>query len=473
MNISYAGVKQLEGKYLLQDRTNGTIYETTQFIFILVGIYLFANYDKEIRKKYVRKFYDMTSLFKITLPTPIMAGVRTSVRQFSSCVLIESDDDLNSINATASAIVKYVSKRAGIGINGGRIRALGSRIRSGETSHTGCIPFYKYFLSAVKCCSQGGVRGGAATLFYPVWHLEVESLIVLKNNTGTEENRIRQMDYGVQFNYLIYKRFLENGNITLFSPHEVKDLYEAFFNNQKQFEFLYNKYENDSSIKKKTVKARDLFLKFMQERANTGRIYLQNVDHCNTNSAFNSNLAPIHQSNLCMEITLPTKPLYDIQDKDGEIALCTLSAINLGNIDCLEELEEVTDVIVRALDHLLDYQEYFLEASKNSSLKRRTLGIGVTNLAFYLAKNNKKYSDGSANDLVHNTFEYIQYYCLKSSLNLAKEYAPCTLFHETSYAKGILPIDRYKKDVDYFCTNKLLLNWEDLREQIKKIRLKK
>lgn len=473
LNFSYAAVKQLEGKYLAQNRSTGEIYESAQFLFMLVGMCLFINYkNKAQRIDLVKKFYNDSSLFKISLPTPIMAGVRTPTRQFSSCVLIESDDDLDSINATAGAIVKYVSQRAGIGINGGRIRAVDSPIRNGEANHTGCIPFYKHFYSAVKSCSQGGVRGGAATLFYPIWHLEVENLLVLKNNAGVEENRIRHLDYGVQFNGLMYKRFLEDGNITLFSPHDAKDLYDAFFQDQKTFEKLYIKYEKNENIKSKTINARDLFSKFMLERANTGRIYLQNVDHCNTHSAFNPKKAPIRQSNLCVEITLPTKPLYSVEDSEGEIALCTLSAVNLGAINSLDELEQTTETIVRALDALLDYQNYPLKAAEKSTKNRRALGIGVTNFAYYLAKNNVKYSDYSANSLVHNTFEALQYYSLKASIKLAKEQGKCPAFDDTSYAQGLLPIDTYKKAIDTFCNNNLNFDWESLRNEIKKYGLR-
>jgi len=396
MNFSYAAVKQLEGKYLVQNRVTGEIHESPQMLYMLVGMCLFQEYKGKARIKIVKRFYDASSNFKISLPTPIMAGVRTPTRQFSSCVLIETDDDLDSISAASGAIVKYVSQRAGIGINAGKIRALGSPIRGGEATHTGCIPFFKHFHTAVKSCSQGGVRGGAATLFYPLWHLEVEGLIVLKNNTGTDENRIRHLDYGVQFNGLMYERFLKDENITLFSPNDVPGLYDSFFADQKKFKKLYEKYEKDDSIRKQQISARELFAMFMKERANTGRIYLQNVDHCNTHGAFDPSQAPIKQSNLCMEITLPTKPLYSVQDKEGEVALCTLSAVNLGALDSLDELEDITDIIVRSLDSLLDYQDYPLKAAEIASNNRRTLGIGVTNLAYYLAKNGAKYSDGQA-----------------------------------------------------------------------------
>lgn len=467
MNFSYAAVKQLEGKYLLQNRSTGEIFESAQFLYILIAAALFSKYPTETRMDYIVRFYNAVSQFKISLPTPIMAGVRTPTRQFSSCVLIECDDNLDSINATSSSIVKYVSQRAGIGINAGRIRALGSPIRGGEANHTGCIPFYKHFQTAVKSCSQGGVRGGAATLFYPLWHLEVQSLLVLKNNRGVEENRVRHMDYGVQFNKLMYQRLIKGENITLFSPSDVPGLYDAFFANQDKFEALYLQYEQDESIRKESIKASELFSLFAQERASTGRIYLQNVDHCNTHSPFDPDVAPIKQSNLCLEIALPTKPLQSFDDPNGEIALCTLSAFNLGIIKSLDELEELAELAVRALDNLLSYQDYPIVSAEKSSLARRTLGIGVINYAYYLAKNGVRYSDGSANRLTHETFEAIQYYLLKASNKLAKEVGACDWFNETTYAQGVLPIDTYKKDLDALCSNELKLDWESLRQDIK------
>ncbi|MFY9179146.1 MAG: class 1a ribonucleoside-diphosphate reductase subunit alpha [Venatoribacter sp.] len=467
LSFSYAAVKQLEGKYLVQNRVSGEVYESAQFLYVLIAACLFANYDQERRLDFIKRFYDAASTFKISLPTPIMAGVRTPTRQFSSCVLIEAGDSLDSINATSSAIIKYVSQRAGIGINGGRIRALGSPIRGGEAFHTGCIPFYKHFQTAVKSCSQGGVRGGAATLFYPIWHSEVESLLVLKNNRGVEENRVRHLDYGVQINKLMYERLIKNGNITLFSPSDVPGLYDAFFEDQAKFEELYVKYEQQESIRKKTVKAVDLFSSMMQERASTGRVYIQNVDHCNTHSPFNPAKAPVRQSNLCLEIALPTKPLNDVNDEEGEIALCTLAAFNLGTLESLDDFEELAELIVRALDSLLSYQDYPIKAAKKASLRRRTLGVGVINYAYYLAKHHVKYSDGSANGLTHRTFEAMQYYLLKASNNLAKEQGACEAFADTVYADGILPIDSYKKDVDGFCSEPLHYDWEALRQEIK------
>ena len=471
LSFAYAAVKQMEGKYLVQDRVSKQVFESPQFLYMLVGMCLFASYDKQYDKAarldYIKRFYDATSTFKISLPTPIMSGVRTPSRQFSSCVLIECDDSLDSINATTSAIVRYVSQRAGIGVNAGRIRALGSPIRGGEAQHTGCIPFYKLFQTAVKCCSQGGVRGGAATLFYPIWHLEVENLLVLKNNRGVEDNRVRHMDYGVQINKTIYQRLIKNQNVTLFSPSDVPGLYDAFFADQAEFERLYEQYEQDDSIRKRSVPAQELFSLMMQERASTGRIYVQNVDHCNTHSPFDPSVAPIRQSNLCMEIALPTQPLDNINDESGEIALCTLSGINLGEINQLEDIKEPAELIVRALDALLDYQDYPVIAAKNGSMKRRTLGIGVINYAYYLAKNGTKYSDPKALSLTHRTFEALQYYLLVASNKLAKEQGACPAFGDTTYSQGILPIDTYKADIDAICNEPLQLDWEALRHDIK------
>ena len=466
MNLAYAAVEQMAGKYLVQDRVSKTVYESPQFLYMLVGMCLFASYDRGERLSYVKRFYDATSEFKISLPTPIMSGVRTPSRQFSSCVLIECGDSLDSINATTSAIVRYVSQRAGIGINAGRIRALGSPIRGGEAQHTGCIPFYKLFQTAVKCCSQGGVRGGAATLFYPLWHLEVESLLVLKNNRGVEDNRVRHMDYGVQLNKTMYTRLIKGQDISLFSPSDTPGLYDAFFEDQDKFEELYTKYENDPNIRSRQIPATELFSLMMQERASTGRIYIQNVDHCNTHSPFDASVAPIRQSNLCMEIALPTKPLDNINDETGEIALCTLSAVNLGKVENVSDIEEPAELIVRALDALLDYQDYPVKAAENGSMRRRTLGVGVINYAYYLAKNGVRYSDDSALGLTHQTFEALQFYLLKASNKLAKEQGACPAFNETTYSQGILPIDTYKTDLDKICQEPLHLDWETLRTEI-------
>jgi ribonucleoside-diphosphate reductase alpha chain len=472
LTFAYAGIKQMEAKYLVQNRLDKKPLESPQIAFMLIGACIFSGYPKETRMDYVKKFYDSLSKFHISLPTPVMAGVRTPTKQYSSCVLIESGDSLDSINASTSAIVKYISQRAGIGINGGRIRALGSEIRGGEAVHTGVIPFWKMFQAAVKSCSQGAIRGGAATLYYPIWHLEVESLIVLKNNRGVEDNRIRQLDYGVQLNKLMYTRLINDEDITLFSPHSVEGMYDAFFNDQKLFEKLYTEAENNPLITKKKIPARDLFSLLMSERANTGRIYIMNVDHCNTHSSFDELVAPIHMSNLCSEITLPTKPLNNINDEEGLISLCTLAGINLGKIEKLEDLEEGCDLLVRSLDELLSYQNYPIPAAKRATELYRSLGIGVINFAYYLTKNGKRIKDGSGLELTHQTFEALQYYLLKSSVQLAKEKGTCLGFKDTKYAQGILPIDTYKKDIDAFAPFDLKYDWESLREEIKEFGLR-
>lgn len=472
LSFAYAGIKQMEAKYLVQNRLDKKPLESPQVAFMLIGACIFSDYPKETRMDYVKKFYDSLSKFHISLPTPVMAGVRTPTRQYSSCVTIESGDSLDSINASTSAIVKYISQRAGIGINGGRIRALGSEIRGGEAVHTGVIPFWKMFQAAVKSCSQGAIRGGAATLYYPIWHLEVESLIVLKNNRGVEDNRIRQLDYGVQLNKLMYTRLINDEDITLFSPHSVEGMYDAFFNDQKLFEKLYTEAENNPLIPKKKIPARDLFSLLMSERANTGRIYIMNVDHCNTHSSFDELVAPIHMSNLCTEITLPTKPLNNINDEEGLISLCTLAGINLGKIEKLEDLEEGCDLLVRSLDELLSYQNYPIPAAKRTTELYRSLGIGVINFAYYLTKNGKRIKDGSGLELTHQTFEALQYYLLKSSVQLAKEKGTCLGFKDTKYARGILPIDTYKKDIDAFAPFDLKYDWESLREEIQEFGLR-
>ena len=464
-NIAYVGMEQFRGKYLVKNRVTGHIYETPQMAYMLIAMILFRKYPAETRLKWVKDFYDVTSTFEVSLPTPIMAGLRTPQKQFSSCVLIETDDSLDSINATASSIVKYVSQKAGIGIGAGRIRAVGSPIRNGDASHTGVIPFYKHFQSAVKSCSQGGVRGGAATLYYPLWHLEVEDLLVLKNNKGSEDNRIRHLDYGVQFNKVMYERLLTGGNITLFSPHDVPDLYDAFFIDADKFRELYEKYERSSKIRKKSVPAIELFSSFMQERKDTGRIYLMNVDHANDHGAFVKELAPIRQSNLCAEIALPTKPLSDINDPNGEISLCTLSAVNWGMVKEPRDFEKACTLAVRALDELLDYQDYPILAAQNSTMNRRPLGVGIINLAYWLAKNDLTYQniDSAGLAKLHEYTEAWSYYLIKASVDLAKEKGACPKSNETKYAQGIMPIDTYKSDVDELVSPVYKMDWATLR----------
>ena len=462
--LAYAAMEQFRGKYLIKNRVTGQIYETPQMAFMLIAMTLFSNYPKETRIKWVKDLYDALSTFDISLPTPIMAGVRSPQRQFSSCVLIETDDSLDSISATSAAIVRYVSQKAGIGIGAGRIRAIGSPVNGGVVSHTGVVPFYKHFQTAVKSCSQGGVRGGAATLHYPFWHYEVEDLLVLKNNKGTEDNRIRHLDYSVQFNKVMYERLLSGGNITLFSPHDCPDLYEAFFRDVDAFRDLYEKYERKTSIRKKTIPAIDLFSAFMQERKDTGRIYFQNVDHCNDHGSFDKRKALIKMSNLCQEITLPTTPLKDINDEDGEISLCTLAAINWGKIKKPSDFEKPCTLAVRALDALLDYQSYPVRAAQLGTMDRRPLGVGIINFAYWLAKNGSTYSDPNL-DLVHEYAEAWSYYLIKASVDLAQEYGPCLKSSDTLYSEGIMPIDTYKKEVDELVAPNYKMDWEALRER--------
>ena len=459
--LTYAAMEQFRGKYLVKNRVTGKYFETPQVAFMLIAMTLFSKYPKQTRIQWVKDLYDAVSTFDISLPTPIMAGVRTPQRQFSSCVLIECDDSLDSINATASAIVKYVSQKAGIGIGAGSIRAVGSPIRNGDASHTGVIPFYKHFQSAVKSCSQGGVRGGAATLYYPIWHYEVEDLLVLKNNKGTEDNRIRHLDYGVQFNRTMYERLLSGGQITLFSPSDVPDLLELFFTDNDGFTALYEKYERNPKIRKRTIPAIDLFSAFMQERKDTGRIYLMNVDHANDHSAFVKEVAPIKQSNLCCEINLPTKPLKDINDEEGEISLCTLAAINWGKIKKPSDFEKPCTIAVRALDALLDYQDYPVRAAAISTVNRRPLGIGIINFAYWLARNDSNYSSPNL-ELVHEYAEAWSYYLIKASVDLAEEIGSCPLDHQTKYAYGTMPIDTYKKEVDELVEPNYKMPWSIL-----------
>ena len=464
-DLTYAAMEQFRGKYLVQNRATGEVFETPQVAYILIAATLFGDYPRETRLQYVKDYYDAISKFDLSLPTPVMAGVRTPQRQFSSCVLIETDDSLDSINATSSSIVKYVSQKAGIGIGAGSIRAIGSPIRSGDATHTGVIPFYKHFQSAVKSCSQGGVRGGAATLYYPIWHLECEDLLVLKNNKGTEDNRVRHMDYGVQFNKLMYQRLLSGGDITLFSPHDVPGLYDAFYADQAEFTELYERAERNTHIRKKTLKAVDLFSAFVQERKDTGRLYLMNVDHANTHGSFDEKIAPVRQSNLCCEIDLPTKPLNDANDEDGEIALCTLSAINWGNMRKPDDFEKACDLAVRGLDALLDYQKYPVLAAELATQKRRPLGIGIINFAFWLAKNDSTYQDPNL-DLVHEWTEAWSYYLIKASVQLAKESGACPGNKETKYGMGVLPIDTYKSEVDELAAPNYKMDWDTLRTDL-------
>ena len=459
--FTYAGLRQVADKYLVQDRSSGKVYETPQFMYLLIAMTIFADYPKKTRLDYVTRYYTAISKHRINIPTPIMGGVRTPLRQFASCVLVDADDTLDSIFSSDMAIGKYVAQRAGIGINAGRIRGINSKIRGGEVQHTGVVPFLKKFESTVRCCTQNGIRGGSATVHFPIWHKEIQDIIVLKNNKGTEDNRVRKLDYSIQLSKLFYERFIANEKITLFSPHDVPGLYDSF--GTEFFDELYVRYENNESIPKTRIDAQELILDLLKERAETGRMYLMNIDHCNSHSSF---LDKVNMSNLCQEITLPTKPIQHIDDPDGEIALCILSAINVGKINRLDELEDLCDLSVRGLEELIDYQGYPVKAAENSTKKRRSLGIGFIGLAHYLAKNGEHYDDSSAWQLTHDLTEAFQYYLLKSSNQLAQEKGKCEYFDRTKYSQGILPIDTYKSDVDEIVPNKLNYDWESLRTSI-------
>ena len=467
LKFTYAGLRQICDKYLVQDRSSGQIYETPQDMYMMIAATLFADYPTKTRMSYVKKYYDAISQHKINIPTPVMAGVRTPIRQFASCVLVDSDDTLPSIFSSDMAIGLYVARRAGIGINAGRIRGINSKIRGGEVQHTGVIPFLKKFESTVRCCTQNGVRGGNATVHFPIWHPEIEDILVLKNNKGTEDNRVRRMDYSIQISKIFYERFLNEEDITLISPHMAPGLYDAF--GTDKFDDLYLKYEADKTIPKKTVPAQDLFFDLLKERAETGRIYIMNLDHCNSHSSFKDKVS---MSNLCQEITLPTTPIQHVDDEQGEIALCILSAVNVGALNDLSELENICDLSVRALEQIIDYQNYPVKAAEVSTKKRRSLGIGYIGLAHYLAKNGVKYSDPKAWDLVDKLSEAFQYQLLRASCNIAKEKGKCEGFERTKYADGLLPIDHYKKDVDKIVPHKQRMAWESLRKDIVKYGLR-
>ena len=460
--FTYAGLRQVVDKYLVQDRSTGALYESPQFMYLLISASIFSKYSPEIRLDYVKKYYDAISKHRINIPTPIMAGVRTPLRQYASCVLVDIDDTLDSIFSSDMAIGKYVAQRAGIGINAGRIRGINAKIRGGEVQHTGVVPFLKKFESTVRCCTQNGIRGGSATVHFPIWHQEIEDIIVLKNNKGTEDNRVRKLDYSIQLSKLFYERFISNGEITLFSPHDVPGLYDSF--GTPDFDELYVKYENDDTIKKTTVNAQELILDLLKERAETGRLYLMNIDHCNSHSSF---IDKVEMSNLCQEITLPTKPIQHIDDETGEIALCILSAINIGKIRDVSDFEILCDLSVRSLDELIDFQQYPVRAAEIATKARRSLGVGFIGLAHYLAKQGVKYDDPKAWQLIHDLTESFQYNLLKATVNLAKEKGACEYSDNTKYSHGILPIDTYKKDVDELVPNNLKCDWESLREEVK------
>jgi len=459
--FTYAGLRQVVDKYLVQDRSTGELYESPQFMYLLISAFIFSKYPQETRLDYVKKYYDAISKHKINIPTPIMAGVRTPIRQFASCVLVDIDDTLDSIFSSDMAVGRYVAQRAGIGINAGRIRGINAKIRGGEVQHTGVVPFLKKFEATVRCCTQNGIRGGSATVHFPIWHQEIEDILVLKNNKGTEDNRVRKLDYSIQLSKLFYERFITNEKITLFSPHDVPGLYDSF--GTELFDELYCTYESDESIPKTRINAQELILALLKERAETGRLYIMNIDHCNSHSSF---LDKVEMSNLCQEITLPTKPIQHIDDENGEIALCILSAINVGKVKSDTELENLCDLSVRALDELIDYQQYPVKAAEIATRARRSLGVGFIGLAHYLAKLGFNYDSQEAWDAVHGLSESFQYYLLKASNQLAKEKGACEYFNRTKYSNGTLPIDTYKKDVDEITKPDYEHDWESLRKSI-------
>ena len=458
--FTYAGLRQVIDKYLVQDRSTGEIYETPQFMYMLIAATVFHNYPKQTRLTYIKKYYRAISKHLINIPTPVMAGVRTPLKQYASCVLVDSDDTLPSIFTSDMAIGRYVAQRAGIGINAGRIRGINSRIRGGEVQHTGIIPFLKKFEATVKCCTQNGVRGGSATVHFPIWHKEIEDILVLKNNKGSEDNRVRKLDYSIQLSKIFYERFIKDEDITLFSPHEVPELYEHW--GTDKFDEEYEKAERKTSVFKKKISAQELFMSMLKERAETGRIYIMNIDHCNTHSSFKD---LVTMSNLCQEITLPTTPLQHI-DGEGEIALCILSAINVGKLVYFDDLDGLCDLSVRALDEIIEHQGYPVKAAEISTKSRRSLGIGYIGLAHYLARLGYNYGEKGAWEAVDELTEYFQYYLLKASNNLAKEKGKCKYFAKTKYSDGVLPIDTYKKDVDEIVNRKYSCDWESLRKDI-------
>lgn len=464
--IPYVGMEQFRGKYLVKDRTTGQFFETPQMAYILIAAVLFAKYPPNERLSWVKDFYDAISQHEISVATPIMAGIRTPQRQFSSCTLIECGDSLDSIIATSGAIKKYVSARAGIGI-GSHIRSEHDPVKHGMVSHTGKIPYWKGFQADVGSCSQGGVRKGSATMNEAIFDLEIESLIVLKNNRGTDETRIRHMDYCFHLNKLFLERYINDDKITLFSRGSAKHVFDAFYRNDPNFQEIYEKAERSHVLRKKVVRAQELIDDLLLERFGTGRIYLMFIDHANSHGSFIPELAPIKMTNLCVEITLPTHALESLDDPNGEIALCTLLGINWGKVNDPSQFERLTRLAVRSLNELIDYQDYEVVAARNATMARRPLGIGIMNLAYFLAKNDTTYSNPDLK-LIHRYAEAQMYYLIKASMELAKERPETipTKFNETKYSRGILPIDTYKKDVDDLVPNDLELDWEQLREDV-------
>lgn len=467
LQFHYAGSMQMTTKYLIKNRVTGRIFDAPQHAAMLIGMAVYpTRYSGEELVEKVKEFYDTVTKFIGSLPTPVWGGVRTPLRQFSSCVVVEAGDSLPEINAASSVATLYGAARAGLGINAGMIRGEGSAVKNGLAYHTGIVPFLKKFEAAVKSCSQGGIRGASATMFYPIWHQEFEDLVVLKNNKGLELNRVRRLDHAFQVNGYLWNRLKTGDNITLFSPHDVPGLYDAFFENTERWIELYEAAELNPNVPQQRMTAADVFTALMTERTETSRVYIMNVDLVNEHSSFVPEVAPIRQSNLCMEVTLPTRPLQTVDDPEGEISLCTLSAVNMGKITTNAQLEKVTRVLVEFLDTLLDYQDYLMPAADNATKRYRPLGIGVTNLANWLAKRDAKYSDGSGNDIFHEFMEAFQYYLIKASVNLAKRFNPAPGFHTTKYSRGQMPIDHHSQGIDDLHKAEYQLDWAALRQSV-------
>ena len=468
-SYTYAAIAQLAEKYLVQNRATGKIYETPQVRYAVAAATAFHNEPKEARLKYVKEYYECASDGHFTLATPVLAGLGTTTKQFSSCVLISSDDTLDSIFAAGEMMAKYASKRAGIGLEIGRIRPLGAPIRNGEIKHTGMIPFLKKWFADLRSCSQGGIRNASCTVTFPVWHYQFDDLIVLKNNQGTDEVRVRQMDYSVVVNKMFWNRYKNGEMISLFDPAEVPDLYEAFYRDSDEFEKLYTKYEQDKTKKKKVVSADAIFKGgILKERTDTGRIYLVNIDNVINQGPFDTKLDPIYQSNLCQEILLPTKPFQRIEDPEGRIALCTLGSINWGAFRNPQEMRKACRVLVRSLSNLLQYQDFLSIQSKLANDDFEPLGVGITNLAYWHARKSFKYGETEALAEVKRWMEHQAYYLTEMSVELAKDRGACKRSEYTYYGKGVFPWERRAKGVNELTdfTPSANLDWEGLRVRL-------
>ena len=464
---TYAAVAQLCEKYLVQNRATDQIFETPQVRYAVAAATAFHNEPKETRLKLVKEYYECASDGHFTLATPVLAGLGTQTKQFSSCVLISSDDTLDSIFASGEMMAKYASKRAGIGLEIGRIRPIGSPIRNGEIKHTGLVPFLKKWFADLRSCSQGGIRNASCTVTLPIWHMQFEDLIVLKNNQGTDETRVRQMDYSIVLNAMFWRRYKNNENISLFDPSDAPGLYEAFYRNTTEFEQLYLQYEKNPHIKKKTVHSSKIFKDcLLKERTDTGRIYIVNIDNVISQGPFNTKTDPIYQSNLCQEILLPSRPFQRITDDTGRIALCTLGSINWGSFTNPQQMRKACRVLVRSLSNLLGYQDFLSIQSKLANDEFEPLGVGITNLAYWHAKRNFKYGEKDALAEVKRWMEHQAYYLTEMSVDLAQERGPCARSSFTSYGNGIFPWEKRAVGSNELTDFTPFLDWEPLREKM-------